>query len=64
MPSETCRIVSSSGVLQANDLFGQLVEELAVALRREDVTYVVGDAVEGVNPGQTSVTASSSMPRF
>lgn len=33
------------------DLFGQLVEELAVALRREDVAYVVGDAVEGVNPG-------------
>jgi hypothetical protein len=33
------------------DLFGQLAEQLAVALRREDVAYVVGDAVEGVNPG-------------
>jgi hypothetical protein len=33
------------------DLFWQLVEELAAALRREGVTYVVGDAVEGVNPG-------------
>ena len=33
------------------NLFWQLVEELAAALRREGVTYVVGDAVEGVNPG-------------
>ena len=34
-----------------SDVFHQLVEELAAALRGENVAYVVGDAVEGVNPG-------------
>ena len=33
------------------DLFTTLVDQLASALQREGVTYVVGDAVEGVNPG-------------
>lgn len=33
------------------DVFERLVEELASALLRERVTYVAGDAVEGVNPG-------------
>lgn len=33
------------------DLFTRLADELAVALRREDITLVVGDAVEGANPG-------------
>ena len=31
--------------------FVRLVDELALALQREGVTYAVGDAVEGVNPG-------------
>ena len=34
-----------------HDVFTKLVDELASALLREGVTYVVGDAVEGVNPG-------------
>jgi hypothetical protein len=33
------------------DVFTRLADELASALQRADVTYVVGDAVEGVNPG-------------
>jgi hypothetical protein len=33
------------------DLFVRLVDALASALRQAGVTYVVGDAVEGVNPG-------------
>jgi hypothetical protein len=33
------------------DLFTRLADELAAALVHEGVTYVVGDAVEGVNPG-------------
>jgi hypothetical protein len=33
------------------DMFTQIVAELADALQREGVTCVVGDAVEGVNPG-------------
>src|SRR5882757_1743433 len=33
------------------DLFTGLVDELAAALQHENVTCVVGDAVEGVNPG-------------
>jgi hypothetical protein len=32
-------------------LFVKLAEDLAEALRRESIQYVVGDAVEGVNPG-------------
>lgn len=34
-----------------HDVFTMLVDDLASALQREGVTYVVGDAVEGVNPG-------------
>jgi hypothetical protein len=34
-----------------HELFTQLAEELATVLLREGVAYVVGDAVEGVNPG-------------
>jgi hypothetical protein len=33
------------------DVFARLVDELASALQQAGVTYVVGDAVEGVNPG-------------
>ena len=33
-----------------HDVFTGLADELASALQREGVTYVVGDAVEGVNP--------------
>ncbi|MGB9369335.1 MAG: hypothetical protein WCE79_25335 [Xanthobacteraceae bacterium] len=33
------------------DVFTDLVRQLAESLQREGVTYVVGDAVEGVNPG-------------
>lgn len=33
------------------DLFSALAEEIAHVLDRESVEYVVGDAVEGVNPG-------------
>jgi hypothetical protein len=33
------------------DVFTRLVDELASALLQAGVTYVVGDAVEGVNPG-------------
>jgi len=33
------------------DLFSRLVDEIAEALDRENVEYVAGDAVEGVNPG-------------
>lgn len=33
------------------DVFTTLVDKLASALQQADVTYVVGDAVEGVNPG-------------
>jgi hypothetical protein len=33
------------------DLFTRLVDELASALLQAGVTYVVGDAAEGVNPG-------------
>ena len=33
------------------DVFTRLVDELASALQRADAAYVVGDAVEGVNPG-------------
>src|SRR5262245_7705605 len=33
------------------NLFGALVREIADILAREAVDYVVGDAVEGVNPG-------------
>jgi hypothetical protein len=33
------------------DVLTRLVDELASALLQMDVTYVVGDAVEGVNPG-------------
>lgn len=33
------------------DVFVRLVDKLAFALQREGVTYVVGDAAEGVNPG-------------
>lgn len=33
------------------DLFVELAEELAIELQREGVTYVVGDAAEGFNPG-------------
>jgi hypothetical protein len=33
------------------DVFTTLVDELASALQQADVTYVVGDAVEGFNPG-------------
>jgi len=33
------------------DMFTQIVVELADALQREGITCVVGDAVEGVNPG-------------
>src|SRR5437868_6155828 len=32
-------------------VFAPLVEKLALELRRERVSYVVGDAVEGFNPG-------------
>jgi hypothetical protein len=34
-----------------HDLFARLANELAAALLREGIAYVVGDAVEGVNPG-------------
>ncbi len=34
-----------------HDVFTRLVDELASALQQAGVTYVVGDAVEGVNPG-------------
>ena len=33
------------------DVFTKLVDELASALQQAGVTYVVGDAVEGFNPG-------------
>ena len=33
------------------DLFVQLVEDLAAALQHQRLDYIVGDAVEGVNPG-------------
>jgi hypothetical protein len=42
------------------DLFLDLVQELAAALMRERIDYVVGDAVEGYNPSHD--VALLSMP--